>query len=189
MCWMTARTGADALAEAVRDARDHERRNGHSWGWAWTGPDGLDIRRGLGRMPPASEAPYADSALVHTRRATRGAVTVENAHPFPVNRGAALAHNGTWREAPRVDGWSDTRVMADVLSRTLRRRPDDGFGECFRALGEHTGETMLALRGDGTVWVHAGRYEITRDGPVVASSGHEPMDPGVHRVGRGVKAP
>jgi hypothetical protein len=193
MCWMTVRRGGDALADAVRAARRHEDANRHSWGWAVARGGELVIEKGTGRCPHGrADLPVGEAALAHVRFATVGEVTEANAHPFAVERGggavAALAHNGTWRGAPDVDGWSDSRAMAAILGRMLRDNPGMRFCRAFRALGELTGETLAALHRDGTCYVHSGRFVITRSGPVVASSGLEELGGGVHVVEPGAEA-
>jgi hypothetical protein len=192
MCWMTVRRGRDALKEGVRDTVPHEGDNGHSWGWAYADGGDLVVERGLGRIP-LRDVPVVEAALVHTRYATVGEVSPANAHPFPVERGgeavAALAHNGTWYDAPDIEGWSDSRAMAAVLSRALDADPTLGFREAFARLGDVTGETLAALHRDGTCYVHAGRFGITRGGAVFASSGHDPLPDGVHVVEPGEEVP
>jgi len=187
MCWMDIRRGCDALAEAVVNIRPHEELNGHSYGMAWVNGDGVHIKRGVGRIPDDVNMPIAEAALAHTRFATRGKINVENSHPFAIERNdqvvAALAHNGTWHEAPDVDGWSDTRAMVAVLNHMLDEDPNLPFREAFKRLGEMTGETIVALHEDGACYVHSGWFPITRDGSVVSSSGQAfELEEGVHVI-------
>lgn len=184
---MDIRRGHDALAQAVVNIRPHEQVNGHSWGIAWVDDDGVHIQRGVGTIPSDLETPVADAALAHTRFATKGDVTVANAHPFAIERNgevvAALAHNGTWYNAPDIDGWSDTRAMAALLSSMLDKQPDAHFGDMFAELCKITGETTIALHRDGTCYIHSGRFPITRYGAVVSSSGQPyELEDGMHVI-------
>jgi len=175
MCWMDIRRSRDALAESIRAVKRHEGSNGHSWGWAAVVDGEIEIQKGIGRIPDNVKAPVVEAAMCHTRYATVGDINEENAHPFEVTYDgevvAALAHNGTWYDAPDVEGWSDSRAMASVLSRALDR--DVPFREAFGTLGEVTGETVIALHRDGALYVHSGRFPITRSGAAVSSSGRE----------------
>jgi len=185
MCWMDIRRSDDALAGAIRSVREHEGSNGHSWGWAAAVDGEIVIEKGVGELPETGYVPAAEAALCHTRFATKGEITPGNAHPFAVEvegeTVAALAHNGTWYEAPDIRDWSDSRCMARILQMSLENGTH--FPAAFRALGEMTGETIIALHRDGTCWVHSGRFPITREGDVVSSSGRaEDLATGVHTV-------
>lgn len=175
MCWMDIRRSDDALGESIRAVKRHEDANGHSWGWAAVVGGEIEIQKGVGEIPDDVDAPVAGAAMCHTRAATKGSVTEENAHPFAVERDgetvAALAHNGTWYGAPDIGDWSDSRAMAMILSSMLGEYPDRAFGAMFHRLGDLTGETIIALHRDGTLYVHSGRFPITRSGTVVSSSG------------------
>lgn len=75
-------------------ARLNDKRGGHSWGVCSIENGSTDINRGLGDM--ADHAWHlADATFVmgHTRYATIGAKTVENAHPFEIDD-IIGAHNG-----------------------------------------------------------------------------------------------
>jgi len=67
-------------------------RGGDSWGIVRDG----EVAKGLGRLSKSNQAMklgHARILLGHTRSATTGSVTVENAHPF-VNGKITGAHNG-----------------------------------------------------------------------------------------------
>ncbi|UTF55961.1 class II glutamine amidotransferase [Natronosalvus rutilus] len=182
---MSVYRGEDAVSQALTACQENEQHSGgHSWGFAAVTDDGLEIGHGLGEIPPyvSSVCDGSELALGHTRHATRGEITLENAHPFPVYDAegeavAALAHNGTWYEAPD-DGRCDSYHIARLLE-TMYRHNDEPFEDVVRDAGEITGETITVIHRDGRAFAYAGRFGITTDGEAaIRSSGEEPIRPG-----------
>lgn len=175
-CWMTIKTPTDdesALDQAVDAVRRHEDSNGHSWGIALAIDGEILIQKGVGYMTRSIRAldrrGDADIALGHTRYATRGVISGENAHPFPIYNAdgdivAALAHNGTWHEAPTDDtDRCDSYFIAKELEQRYQENPDRPFAEHIRATGDYVGETIAVIHRDGRGWVYAGRFTICAD--------------------------
>lgn len=67
------------------------------------------------------ELAHAEYAL-HLRRRTRGRVDLDNTHPFEIDQGVYLMHNGTLNFDQGLAGDSDTRGFATLVLRPLARR-------------------------------------------------------------------
>ena len=65
-----------------------------------------------------SNAEYA----LHLRRRTRGRVDHDNTHPFEIENGVFLMHNGTLNFDEGPAGDSDTRSFVELVLRPLARR-------------------------------------------------------------------
>lgn len=80
------------LAYMLADANDT--RGGHSWGFTAINGTELTVKRGLGKLKYSAFRLGPTNALfAHTRWATHGAKSVENAHPFEIEH-IVGAHNG-----------------------------------------------------------------------------------------------
>lgn len=173
MCWMTIRRDDAPLASGIEACKRHESHaGGHSWGYAISDGVKIETFKQTGVIDRFKMSPEAEVALVHTRMATRGNITRENAHPFRLewdDRAAALAHNGTWYGAPD-DGRADSYHMARELEDRLRSGYE--LRRAIRVVGALTGETFIVLTDTGRALVHSGRFGITINdaGDVVASS-------------------
>src|SRR5512139_1373723 len=127
------RSAVDIILEGLKKL---EYRGYDSAGIACVGPDGLHIRRAAGRIKVLEgllrERPLAGSiGIGHTRWATHGRPTDENAHPHTDGSGKlVLVHNGIIEnylpikerlehEGHHFASQTDTEVIAHLVERHL----------------------------------------------------------------------
>ncbi len=141
MCGIVAYIGpSEALPVLLDGLRRLEYRGYDSAGLALLNPGGIEVRKAVGRIANlASEiekSPVRGSiGISHTRWATHGAVTRENAHPHADQSGKLhLVHNGvienyqTLREQLQERGHifhsqTDTEVLAHLVGEAFDRSP------------------------------------------------------------------
>jgi len=170
MCGIVGYIGSASATPILLDGlRRLEYRGYDSAGLATVGPDGeISVRRSVGRIANLAalvkESPTVGRAgISHTRWATHGGVTVENAHPHFDNSGKlALVHNGVienyqgLREQLEEDGHvfrsqTDTEVLAHLIGAAF----DEGGGGGEAALLDALREALRAVIGTyGIALVH-----------------------------------
>lgn len=177
---------ASDLLHARRDVHRSmiamDARGGHSWGIGYTDtPDTLDVRHGIGAYATGERClvPRLSAgglAVGHTRFATRGSVTLQNAHPFRHGAGA-WAHNGTYafprgKEGPHetVDSYYLTAQIAGAADEWKDRAlSHEGYGTVVGI----DASTMAAY-----IWQSGGSHVVYRMawGILIASTSVEPGD-------------
>jgi glutamine---fructose-6-phosphate transaminase (isomerizing) len=162
MCGIVGYIGERSAVDIILDGlRRLEYRGYDSAGVAVVGPDGLQIRRAAGRIKVLEgllrERPVQGTiGIGHTRWATHGRPTDENAHPHTDGSGdLVVVHNGIIEnylvikerlqgEGHRFTSETDTEVIAHLIERHLKDTPrlDEAVR---RALGELAGSYAIAV--------------------------------------------
>lgn len=194
MCGIFGYVGqrTDAPVMAVAGLKSLEYRGYDSWGIAWKEGSVLSQKKDTGKISQvnASELPDASSmAIGHTRWATHGGVTPQNAHPHLSNdQTIAVVHNGIienyqeLRDELKAKGYSftsetDTEVIPNLIQEHFKTTND--FPEAVRlACKQFTGrygvlavhsasETMVATRTGSPLIVGVGEqgYFVASDTP------------------------
>jgi len=109
---------------------DIEYRGYDSWGVAFAGKNGFDIIKKIGFLPKSFKFPNSTLALGHTRWATHGGVTVENAHPHTgCDNKLVLVHNGIVEnylelketlKGHKIKSETDTEIIAHLIEDQLK---------------------------------------------------------------------
>jgi len=141
MCGIVGYIGGKSAIDVILDGLKRlEYRGYDSAGAAVLGPDGLQIRRAAGRIKVLEgllrERPVRGGAGIgHTRWATHGRPTDDNAHPHTDGSGTlVVVHNGIIEnylpikerliaEGHRFTSDTDTEVIAHLIERHLRDTP------------------------------------------------------------------
>ena len=140
MCGIVGIVGREAVAQRLFDGLKRlEYRGYDSAGICTVGEAGFDRRRAEGKLENlarelAADALHGDIGIAHTRWATHGAPTVDNAHPHIVGP-VALVHNGIienfkpLREELQAEGrqfasQTDSEVVAHLVAREVERGAD-----------------------------------------------------------------
>ena len=131
--------GADAVPILLDGLRRLEYRGYDSAGIATLNGGGIEVRKSVGRIADLSKVisenpPHGNLGISHTRWATHGAVTNENAHPhFDQARRLGLVHNGVIEnylslraqleeKGHAFHSQTDTEVLAHLIGANFERR-------------------------------------------------------------------
>jgi glutamine---fructose-6-phosphate transaminase (isomerizing) len=132
MCGIVGYVGNDDCAELLVDGlRKLEYRGYDSAGVAVLGKDGLNVVRAKGKLVNlekrlVAEMPHGATGIGHTRWATHGKPSDENAHPHKYG-GVAVVHNGIIenhlelkeslsRDGHKFTSETDTEIFAHLIS-------------------------------------------------------------------------
>ncbi len=201
MCGIVGYIGdKDAVDIILEGLKRLEYRGYDSAGVAAVGPEGLQIRRAAGRIKVLEgllrERPVRGTVGIgHTRWATHGRPTDENAHPHTDGSGAlVVVHNGIIEnylpikeqllaDGHRFSSETDTEVIAHLIERHLRDAPrlEEAVRRALRelrgsyaivVLSRNVPDRLIAAKhGAGSVVVGLGQGEtfIASDIPAILS--------------------
>lgn len=175
MCGIFGYVGkrSDAGRVVVRGIKNLEYRGYDSWGVARMIDGSIVINKNTGKIGAVNPESFSDVcslAMAHTRWATHGGVTVENAHPhLSADQTIAVVHNGIidnyqeLRDELKKKGYlfrseTDTEVICHLLQEEMKGGgtfPDAVRSACMRfdgryafvALNTGTHELIAARRG------------------------------------------
>lgn len=138
MCGIIGFIGKKRAAPlAYNGLRDLEYRGYDSWGIASLGTHGIDSVKKVGKIGDSDAETVAHLvgkvAIGHSRWATHGKVTTENAHPhFNHDKSIAVVHNGiveNWQELKT--GLTDVKFVSEtdteVIPHLISKHMDFGF--------------------------------------------------------------
>jgi glucosamine--fructose-6-phosphate aminotransferase (isomerizing) len=161
MCGIVGYVGSEDCATFLVDGlRKLEYRGYDSAGVALVGTDGLKVLRARGKLSNLStlvsrEMPGGHLGIGHTRWATHGKPSDENAHPHSY-KGVAVVHNGIienhlelkdkLRKAGHVfSSETDTEIFAHLISDAIEDGERDLLGAVRKALTQVRGTYALAV--------------------------------------------
>ncbi len=187
MCGIIGYTGTkEATPKIMKGLSILEYRGYDSAGLAAVGERQVTTVKCCGRIKNLEEklrqapnSPQSCCAIGHTRWATHGGVTDENAHPHTAG-GVTLVHNGIienekdWREQLADDGYrfasqTDTEIAAALFDRAYREAKDP-VQAIYQALPLLRGSyafAMLFADRPGEI------YAVRRDSPLLVAQGKD----------------
>ncbi|OIO53371.1 hypothetical protein AUJ46_05145 [Candidatus Peregrinibacteria bacterium CG1_02_54_53] len=191
MCGIIGYVGkrTDAGVLAVQSLKRLEYRGYDSWGVACKTKDGVIIRKDIGKISTVDSADFqqpSSLAMAHTRWATHGGVTTENAHPHVSCDGKiVVVLNGiienyeALRDELKTKGHefvssTDTEVIPHLIEEEMKTEPDFAAAvrrACLRFEGRYG---IVAMHADSFLLVAARTGSplivgVEKDGYFIAS--------------------
>jgi len=146
-----------------------------SWGVAVLDKGKIILEKSVGKIPADSiDLPHATTGIGHTRWATHGSVTTQNAHPhFSSDKKFVLAQNGIFEDFLKYKtilqkkykfvSETDTEVLTYLIEESAKKLP---FFTAVR-------KTFLKIKGRNTVII------LTTAGQIIAARNGSPLVIGI----------
>ena len=182
MCSIIGYTGEDNAAPIiVKGLRRMEYRGYDSVGVATESRNQIELKKGVGKVEEVNTKFHLEKlpgkiGIGHTRWATHGKVTDQNAHPHPSNSGKiAIVHNGIvenfseLKQELEKDGYKfQSETDSEVIANLLQRNYQDSIN-----VKETMMKTTSQLHG------HYSFIAMFENGELAAARFHEPLIIGV----------
>ena len=189
MCGIIGYKGKNSAVEVlIKGLKNLEYRGYDSAGVALYKDKELKVIKSVGKISKLEEKINSENldtyniGIAHTRWATNGAVTLENAHPHTVGK-VTLVHNGIIENAEEVkrnleaegvvfNSDTDTEVVAAIINKYLE---EDVISSITNALKELTGSYALGIIIDGDEKIYVAKNKsplvlgVTKDEKFFAS--------------------
>ncbi|MDP2690900.1 MAG: glutamine--fructose-6-phosphate transaminase (isomerizing) [bacterium] len=192
MCGIFAYKGyqTNATELVFEGLKNLEYRGYDSWGIAWKKNQQIQVYKQVGKISEASSEPFAEQestlAMSHSRWATHGAVTQNNAHPhFSSDQSIAVIHNGiieNYQEIrdrlgrSRFSTETDTEVIAELIAEYRKTMDFESAAKkachefegryAFIAMSQEDDMLIAARRGSPLILgVAAGEWFLASDIP------------------------
>ncbi len=188
MCGIFGYIGSrqNAGSIVIKGLKNLEYRGYDSWGVALQTADGIHVRKDIGKISSVKSSDFDDMpstlAMAHSRWATHGGVTKQNAHPhFSGDEHIAVVHNGIienfqqLRDELKKKGHvfkseTDTEVIPHLIDEYRKKGmdlPEATRAACARFHGrfaimvfEHESHTLVAARTGSPLIVGVGDNEL-----------------------------
>lgn len=161
MCGIVGVIGKNnAPFKAFSGLRKLEYRGYDSWGVAFKSCNGIEVEKKTGKIPKEEKGLFNHNsycAVAHTRWATHGKVSEQNAHPvFSQSKALCVVHNGIVENFEELKKFlesngfvfrteTDTEVIANLVEFYLRENMRDLKGALRKALLEVHGNFAVVL--------------------------------------------
>jgi glucosamine--fructose-6-phosphate aminotransferase (isomerizing) len=165
----TTRNASDAVMEGLRrlDYRGYD-----SWGVAVLNGHGIEVEKQVGIVSKAPLSVHGNIGIGHTRWATHGAVTENNAHPhYSADKSFVLAHNGI------AENSSELKTMLEKKGHEFHTQTDtetivrlvEEKQKKTKKLSDAVRAAFKDLKGRNTIIV------LAKDGEVIAARNGSPL--------------
>jgi len=165
----TTRDASEAVLEGLKrlDYRGYD-----SWGVAVLNGNGIEVSKKVGVVSTAPLSIHGNIGIGHTRWATHGAVTENNAHPhYAADKSFVLAHNGIAENTEELKARLEkkghkfhTQTDTETIVRLVEEKQKK-----IKKLSEAVRAAFKDLKGRNTIIV------LTKDGEVIAARDGSPL--------------